>query len=295
MLVRYKLPFHYLFACIWLDYAITFFLAIVSFITFRVTNLPLIPLSIPAFLGTSISLLLAFKLSQSYDRWWEARKIWGAIVNDSRTLALQVRNFYRGDDLDRPNRIAKRQIAWVYSLGQTLRDMDPIANIECLIDANELNEVKQFKNVPYALINKHGQDLKKLYSEGQYNEYQQVQIDETLVRLVDSMGKAERIKKTVFPTTYRVFLRLFTFVFILMLSIALAETDGIWEIPILMLIAGPFFLMEKTAFFLQDPFQNRPTDTPVTSIAKTIDVDIRQIIGNQQFPEPEKVQGFYLM
>lgn len=295
MLVRYKLPFNYLFACIWLDYAITLFLAIASFITFRVTNLPLIPLSIPAFLGTSISLLLAFKLSQSYDRWWEARKIWGAIVNDSRTLALQVRNFYREDDLDRPNRIAKRQIAWVYSLGQTLRDMDPTANIGCLIDANELNEVKQFKNVPYALINKHSQDLKKLYSEGQYNEYQQVKIDETLVRLVDSMGKAERIKKTVFPTTYRVFLRLFTFVFILMLSIALAETDGIWEIPILMLIAGPFFLMEKTAFFLQDPFQNRPTDTPVTSIAKTIDVDIRQIIGNQEFPEPEKVQGFYLM
>ena len=240
-------------------------------------------------------MLLAFKLSQSYDRWWEARKIWGAIVNDSRSLVLQVRNFYRDDDLEKPNRIAKRQIAWAYSLGQTLRNLDPTANIECLIDADELNEVKQFKNVPYALINKHGQDLKTLYSEGQYNEYQQVQIDETLVRLVDSMGKAERIKKTVFPTTYRVFLRLFTFVFILMLSIALAETDGIWEIPILMVIAGPFFLMEKTAFFLQDPFDNRPTDTPVTSIAKTIDVDIRQIIGNQEFPEPEKVQGFYLM
>lgn len=72
---------------------------------------PKVELAIPALLGTSISLLLSFKLSQSYDRWWEARKIWGAIVNDSRSLVRQLLAF-AGEPMDVSKRIGRRQMAW---------------------------------------------------------------------------------------------------------------------------------------------------------------------------------------
>ncbi|MGL1887355.1 MAG: hypothetical protein OCD76_12650 [Reichenbachiella sp.] len=295
MLVKYNIPIKYYFVNTWKDLIVVLMLSILAFLLFRYTSLPLIPLTIPAFMGTAISLLLAFKLSQSYDRWWEARKIWGAIVNDSRSLTLQTRNFHKGKDLAIPNRIALRQIAWTYSLGQSLRGTSPTANIESLISKEDLDECVRHKNVPLALSSKQSQDLKTLYESGEVNSYQQIQIDNTLVRLVGSMGMAERIKNTVFPTTYRLFLHIFMYLFIILLAVALAETDGIWEIPMLVLIAAPFFLLERTAYYLQDPFENRATDTSVTAISKTIDVNIKEIIGRDDFPEPERLRGFYVM
>ncbi|MFD3002814.1 bestrophin family ion channel [Pontibacter toksunensis] len=84
--------------------------------------LPVIPFQLPAVLGTSISLLLAFRLNQSYDRWWEARKVWGAIVNDSRSLVLQLKAFIKDEYLYLDeghtllNKMSLRQIAWCYCL-----------------------------------------------------------------------------------------------------------------------------------------------------------------------------------
>src|SRR5689334_13544135 len=78
--------------------------------------LPDMPLTIPAFLGTSISVLLSFKMNQSYDRWWEARKIWGAITNDSRSLVIQLQALLGIDQVHTIKKIAYQQIAWCYSL-----------------------------------------------------------------------------------------------------------------------------------------------------------------------------------
>jgi putative membrane protein len=94
-----------------------------------------IPLSVPAILGTVISLLLGFRSNQAYDRWWEARHIWGAIVNDSRTLARQAGCFmdkeYKEDEIIQFRaHFINRQIAWCHSLGQTLRGMNPIQGLE---------------------------------------------------------------------------------------------------------------------------------------------------------------------
>src|SRR6188768_3070249 len=87
--------------------------------------IPEMPLSIPAFLGTAISVILSFKLSQSYDRWWEARKVWGSIVNDSRSFVLQLQSFVKPGNEEVIIQIAKRHIAWCYSLGQSLRGLNP--------------------------------------------------------------------------------------------------------------------------------------------------------------------------
>jgi putative membrane protein len=109
------------------------------------------------------------------------------------------------------------------------------------------------------------------------------------------MGMAERIKSTVFPVTYRLFLHLFIYVFVITLSLALAEMPVYYEVPLVVFISTAFFLLEKSATLLQDPFANKPTDTAMTAIATTIETNIKQLINEKNIPEPFQSKGFYLM
>jgi putative membrane protein len=253
---------------------------------------PEIPVSIPAFLGTSIALVLGFKLSQSYDRWWEARKIWGAIVNDSRSLVLQVKHFAADEKILKD--VALRQIAWCYCLGQSLRKLNPHEHLENYISSEELEAIKKHKNVPLAILDLHSRDAKTLFSSKKVDSYQYMQVDQTIVRLTESMGKAERIKNTVFPTTYRLFLHFFIFLFIFLLAISLISRGGGSQIPILFFISLPFILLEMTATLLQDPFENKPTDVSVTALARTIEINLKQLIGMTDIPEALPSKSYYV-
>ncbi len=129
---------------------------------FHVTRLS-IPLSVPMILATVLSLLLAFKSNQAYDRWWEARIIWGAIVNDSRTLARQIMTMtntdYLSDELDIfRERFIKRQIAWSHILGTSLRGL-PLNLGYTGIDPAEIEYISRYDNKPAALLEPHARDL----------------------------------------------------------------------------------------------------------------------------------------
>lgn len=243
-----------------------------------------IPIAVPTIIGTIISLLLAFKSNQAYDRWWEARIIWGAIVNDSRTLLRQVIAFYKDPDFsvqanDFKEKFAKRQSAWCYSLGQSLRGKDPIKPIKTLLDEDELRFVSNHKHVPNAILMLHAKELKQAKEKGKINTYQQVEIDNTLTRLCDSMGKCERIKNTIFPTTYSMYIRFTLCLFILLLPFGLTDYLGWMQIPIVATIGAACFLIEKMAIHLQDPFENRPTDTPVITISNNIEKNLMQMVN----------------
>lgn len=303
MLLDVKLPASYILKRIWPDVALV--LLISAFFelleVYLAAYLPPIPLTLPSILGSSISLLLAFTISQSYDRWWEARKVWGAIVNDSRSLVLQVRSFVKTEWLDPEaadgvlSRVAQRQIAWCYGLGETLRGKDPMATLAHYLPAEELAYVGRHANKSLAILSLHTQHIKELYQQEAINPFQQVQLDETLVRLCDSMGKAERIKSTVFPTNYRRLVHFLIYLFMGTLSLSLVESSGIREIPILIMFAVTFFLVERTARYLQDPFNDSPTDTPVTAIARTIEINLRQLLDEEIVPAPLTTDTFYLM
>ncbi|MBC8084089.1 MAG: hypothetical protein H7Z21_12835 [Hymenobacter sp.] len=303
MLTDKRIPFQYIFRQIRVDVArvLVFSLFFQLLKLFFADYLPPVPAQLPTILGSAISLILAFKISQSYDRWWEARKVWGAITNDSRTLVLQLRGFLTDEVLDASaartalHRISYRQIAWCYSLGQTLRDQDPMASLEQFLPADELTYLHRHNNKPLAMLALHTHDLKTLRRQQALDTFEHVQLDSTLVRLCDSMGKAERIKSTVFPVTYRLFIHLFIYLFLIVLSLGLIETVGLSEIPILLAFATTFFLLEKTATYLQDPFSNHPTDTPVTAIARNIEINLRQLLDEKEVPKPLVSEGFYLM
>lgn len=276
-----------------------FYVAILSLVVLYLTNtfanrLPEMPLSIPAFIGTAISVLLSFKLSQSYDRWWEARKIWGCIVNDSRSLVLQLQSFVGPGNDAAIRKIALRQIAWCYALGRNLRGLDPLAEVDGLLEETDLQEVRAHSNKPLAMLQLHTREIRQIRLREQLDAFAHVQLDTTMVRLVDAQGKAERIKGTVFPVTYMVFLHFMIYVFVVTLSISLQNVAWYFETPLLVIISMTFFLLEKSATHMQDPFENRPTDTSMSAIARNIDINIRQLIHEPGVPEPLAPYSFYI-
>jgi putative membrane protein len=257
-----------------------------------------IPIAIPTMLGTVISLLLAFKSNQAYDRWWEARTLWGAVLNDSRTMTRQILTYIDveyGSDEKKAfcERMARRQIAWCYSLSRHLRNQDPMYQLEKWISDEELSSLKNYTNVPVGLLEMHGSDLKYAYKLGWLNEFQQVEIDKTLSRLTDELGGCERIKNTVFPVTYSIYIRMSLVFFILLLPFGLIEFFGVVEVPLVIAISSSFFLIEKMAIHLQDPFENMPTDTPMTTISMTAERDIKQML-KESYKAEEKPQGTVL-
>lgn len=297
MLLDKRIPVYYILNKVKYDLVYVLIVSLtVLFITEKYHELlPEMPLTIPAFIGTAISILLSFKLSQSYDRWWEARKIWGSIVNDSRSLVIQLQGFVAKGNDSVVRKIAFRQIAWCYSLGQSLRGLNPTEHLDKFISPEELEAIQQHANKPLALLQLHGQDIRSLKETNQLDSYSQVQLDNTLVRLCDAQGRAERIKTTVFPVTYRLFLHAIIYLFVITLSISLRDIGGMFEIPLLLLISAAFLLLEKSATHMQDPFEDRPTDTAMTAITRNIEINVKQLLKESEIPQPQQPEKFYLL
>ncbi|MGF1924847.1 MAG: bestrophin family protein [Bacteroidia bacterium] len=308
MLLRNNIPLTYIFGKIKkeLIFVIAYSIGIVIlYENFHVTRIS-IPIAVPALLGTIISLLLAFRSNQAYDRWWEARIIWGAIVNDSRTLSRQIVSFvdnpYDLEEIEHFKvRFIKRQIAWCNALSQSLRGFKAQKGLERYLEKSELLYIKNQRNVTVALLELHAMDLKKALNEGWINEYQQIEIDKTITALCNHMGGSERIKNTIFPVTYSKYINMSIHLFIVLLPFGLIEYFGYMEVPLVIAIATFFLLVEKMAVHLQDPFENKPTDTPTTTICRNIEKDLCQLINDhkmyEDMPQVEKasIGSYYIL
>lgn len=248
-----------------------------------------VPLAITATIGTALSLLLAFRTAQSYERWWEARIVWGAIVNESRTLTRQVKQFL--PPLEPSKAIlagfANRQIIWCYALGESLRRVTFSEKVQEYITTQNIIE----QNVPNAILNKQSEAL----GEIGLSEFKHIQIDSTLSRLCDAMGKCERIKNTVFPRSYSLLVHLLIYVFATMLPFGLDDHYVIVEISLTAMLPLIFISIERTAIIMQDPFENTPMDTPMTTLATTIEINLKELIGDNNLPPVEKPNTYYIM
>jgi ion channel-forming bestrophin family protein len=291
MLLKKNIPFGYVFGKIKFEIIVIAIYAVIVALLYENYHLTRIsiPISVPTILGTVIALLLGFRSNQAYDRWWEARHIWGAVVNDSRTLARQITWFSSSDEeADHlrlfTQRFIRRQIGWCYSLGRHLRGQDATHGLEKYLDPRELEHIKQIDNVPSALLDRMGKDLQLALEEGWINRFQQIEIDNTLSRLTDAMGKCERIKNTVFPSTYSLYIHMSLMLFIALLPFGVIEYFGVFEVPLVVAISACFLLIEKMGIHLQDPFENKPTDTPMTTIAQSIEKNLTQLYKVQSQP-----------
>lgn len=292
MLLKNNIPIQYVLGKVKYDSALVAVYAVVITIWHEMGLFKVdIPIGgVPAILGTVISLLLAFRSNQAYDRWWEARIVWGAIVNDSRSFARQVLTFIgnlyeTGHTGELKERLIKRQIAWNYALKRSLRKQDPLQELKRLLSDSDFEFIKAYDNVPNALLKLQGMDLHRATADGLVNQYQQIELERTLMNLTDSMGKCERIKSTVFPETYTLYIRLAIYLFIAVLPFSLFGLFGYISIPLIIAIGTLFLLIEKMAVHLQDPFENKPTDTPMSTISAKIERDLLQMLSDTKEAE----------
>ncbi|MDN3548701.1 bestrophin family protein [Mucilaginibacter aquaedulcis] len=252
-----------------------------------------IPLGVSAMVGTLLSLLLAFRTSQSYERWWEARTVWGAIVNDSRTLIRQLVQFLPNDENKAGyiEKMAIRQSIWCYTLAESLRKCPSSEKVTQYI--NELGADSD--NRPNMLLSKHAEELAAISEHYQLNANKQVQLDSTIQRLTDSMGRCERIKNTVFPRAYSVLIHFLIYVLTTIFPFGLDDHHWVIVIFLATIIPVLFIAIERTAILMQDPFQNKPTDTPMTALSKTIERNLMEMANLPKPVQSVSPDTFYLM
>jgi putative membrane protein len=251
-----------------------------------------------ALYGSVIGIIVGFRNNSAYSRWWEARIIWGQIVNNSRSLSRRVcvamepdpvlPEAEKAEMMDLRRQIVHYQIAYVHALRQQLRGMDPIEEIRRLTPFENHAQLAKEKNIPLALQKKMGTMLRDARQRGWIDQWEWQAIDQNLDTLMGSQGAAERIKNTPLPKQYDFFPKLFVQIYCLLLPVGMVENLG-WYTPLGSTLVGFMFLaLEEIGRDLEDPFDHTVFDVPLTAISRTIEINLRQMLGETELPEPVK-------
>ena len=252
--------------------------------------LPHIP---TALLGSAIGIILSFRNNSSYGRWWEARTIWGSIVNNTRSFGRQVTTNLRwqrtGDEEDvrvMQRELIYHQIAFTLALRQQLRGLPPLDELHGLLPEATLMELAKQKNIPFAIQVRQGHMLRESLERDWLDSLQWSALDSTLNDFADAQGASERIKNTPMPKQYTFYPRLFVQIYCLLLPLALVQSMG-WFTPLGSTLVGFIFLaLDRIGSDLENPFDNTIYDIPLTSMARGIEINLRQVLGEQHLPEP---------
>lgn len=290
-------------------------------------TLPWEPISV---IGIAVAFYLGFKNNSSYDRTWEARKIWGAIVNDSRTFSTAILTLLESKDGPENKKLKKsiiyRHLAWVHALKFFLRqkkswehDEDPIKlvftptfkdnyyneladEIKPYISEAEWAVYKTKSNIPSHILKKQTEIFQELKSEGYISDYKHVWFHQIVSRLYDNQGMCERIKNFPLPRQYASTALWMNYVFCALIPFGLlnifeaSSVLHIWlTIPFGGLIIWIFFLMDRIGDYSENPFEAAYNDVPITSIARGIEIDIREMMEDENIPAPYPVENGFLM
>jgi ion channel-forming bestrophin family protein len=245
-------------------------------------SLPHIPLSL---FGTAIGVILGFRNNTAYQRWWEARILWGAIVNSSRSLARQTLSLIVPAD-DSPaerdaiflmqQRIVQHQVAYVHALGCHLRGQNPFSDLQAFLPEGELESLRKEKNVPLAIQQRIALLLRQCYERNWIDSMRWADLDSTLSALMNSQGGAERIKNTPLPVQYDHYPKI----------AGLVANLGIFT-PIGSALVGLIFLaLDRIGRDLELPFENEINDIPMHAISRTIEINLKQLLGDSELPDP---------
>ncbi len=268
--------------------------ALYVFADAKFVSLPSLPL---AMMGAALSIFLAFRTNSAYDRWWEARMLWGALVNYSRTLARQALTLL--DPGNQPvasrqlqRRLVISQIAYVHALRCHLREQNPFPELRGRLDSELMQYLETQDNVPAALLLSMGRDLQTAYRLGWLDSFRFPAMDETLTELTNIQGGCERIKNTPLPRQYDYFPRLLVTVFCVLLPIGLVEGLGMLTPIASTILSFIFVAIDRIGREIENPFNNTVHDTPMTSLSRTIENNLRQYLGEDRVKALHPVKGF---
>jgi putative membrane protein len=235
-------------------------------------------------IGTALALLVAVRNNNAYARWWEARQLWGGVVNYSRTLARQVR-LYLPDEPVAPILVGL-QVAYAHALRCHLRRQEPWDQIENFVTPDMLAQLHGSSNVPDALLKAIADRLAALRRAGSLDTVGAAAFDSTLTALANMQGGAERLKNTPLSLQYTVFPTIFVQIFSLLLPLAMVPELGL-ATPFGSAVVGCIFLiLDRIGADLENPFENSIHDVPMTAITRTIEINLREGLGQTDLPGP---------
>lgn len=307
--------------------AVFFLLAALPVTLVHFSVIPAVPLPWApiALIGTAVAFVTGFKNNAAYNRLWEARQIWGAIVNSSRQFAVQILDAFP-DPSDR-QRFLYRHLAWLTALRFQLRQrrtwesMSRVDNMEYqrryrvpewetklepelenLLSQEDLAHVLPRSNRATHLIHLQSSNLRRHLNQDATQELRYQEIYRTLAAFLDAQGRCERIKNFPYPRQYATLNHSFIWILILLLPwTLLAEFHKlgpgyIWlSIPISVLISWIFHTLEKIGDSSENPFEGSPNDVPITALCRTIEIDLREMLGESNIPAPHQPANNILM
>jgi putative membrane protein len=288
--------------------------------------------------GTALAFYLGFKNNASYDRLWEARKIWGAIINNSRAFAAMVMGFVT--NLHAPDRVGEkelhaakrrlifRHLAWLTCLRYQLRTprkwehteeterfnkyfpnlttpefhekMDEV--LREFLSAEEMSALEGKSNKATQVLALQTLDLQHLRERGLLDDFRHMELQKFVSMMYDEQGKSERIKNFPFPRQYASIPLLLIKFMSFLLPFALIEDfekvgpNFVWmAIPFNGLVTWVFILMEMIGDYSENPFEGTYNDVPISSISRTIEIDLKEMLRETKIPEPMQPTDGMLM
>lgn len=260
-----------------------------------------LPVMIPSVLGPALAFFIGFSNNQAYARWWEGRQIWGSLVNNSRSWARNLLQYPAAEAgnkdllLELQHRMIRRHLAFLYALKAAMRNEPPAENRKYLSEP-DARQVEKQANKPNAILSLQAADLDFLYRKGWIDGFTFMQINQLLTDLCTDMGKSERIKNTVFPTTYNYFTRLFIWTFGILITIVASETTGAWSVILGFIVGFIFHTTHIIGMSLLNPFEALATGIPLDQITRTIEINLLEMLGEADVPPPVKaINNEYVM
>lgn len=229
-------------------------------------------------LGFVISLLLVFRTNTAYDRWWEGRKLWGDLVNNSRNLMLKINAFLPDDQKELKNNFRILISNYAFALKDHLRggfkedELEEHPNLHII-------DLKQMNHTPNKIALQLYIEVDKLVKQKLISEEKLLVLNEELRSFTNVAGACERIKKTPIPYSYSSFIKRIIFLYIITLPLGLIHDLKWATIPIVLFVFYAFGSLELLAEEIEDPFGTERNDLPTDELANTIRKNLKEIIG----------------
>ena len=231
--------------------------------------------TLQSLLGFAISILLVFRTNTAYDRWWEGRKLWGTLVNNSRNLAIKLKSILDPSDHESKNFFMRHIPLYARVLRMHLVAEETRLMLD-EINHPELHEKMHLPNQVAILIH---QKIRTLHKEGKLTEMDLLYLNGELTAFTDVCGACERIKNTPIPYSYSSFIKKFIFLYVMTMPIGLSFSLGYYSIPIVAFVFYVMVGMELVAEEIEDPFGTDHNDLPMDKIASNIDRHVKEILG----------------
>ncbi len=244
-----------------------------------------VPLTPFTLLGISLSIFLGFRNSACYDRWWEARKLWGQLIHELRSFA-RATNTLLAAEPETTRRLVRRAIGFPYALAARLRGEDVVAAARPWLPPGELEAMARRRNPTNALVDGLSVEVVGALRRGVLTDMLYPTLEARIVAMAGIQAGCERILTTPLPFAYSLLLHRTAFLFCGLLPFALVDSLG-WSTPLATVpIAYAFFGLDALGDELEEPFGHTHNDLPLQALARIVEIDLRDSLGETDLPPP---------